>query len=118
MYLLKAICDFDIGSQDRVAQAKHPHFFSETDLSQIKCVQTSQQTEVLFFILRMLKKVLSNTFTTLRGDKIHHYHTQTRFLKMCIHLVYIFSTTQPSKTLVFSFKPENQQQFLERRMLN
>lgn len=47
---LKAISDFNIGTQDRVAQAKHPHFFSETELYQITCVQTSQQTRVLFFI--------------------------------------------------------------------
>lgn len=42
MHPLKAICDFNIGTQDRVAQAKHSHFFSETELYQIKCVQTSQ----------------------------------------------------------------------------
>lgn len=100
MYPLKAIYDFNIGTQDRVAQAKHPHFFSETVISDKVCAKQSANWSVAFYFEDELKKMLCNTFTTLIGDKINHYHPQTWLLKTCIHLV------QPSPVNLLFF-PSN-----------
>lgn len=60
MYPLKAICDINIGTQDRVAQAEHLHLFSETKLYQIKCVQTSQQQGCCLNIYPPSSHILNN----------------------------------------------------------
>lgn len=49
MYPLKAIYDFNIGTQDRVAQAKHPHFFSETVISDKVCAKQSANWGCAFY---------------------------------------------------------------------
>lgn len=47
---LKAICDFNTGTQDRLAQAKHPHFFSEIRVVSDKvCANQPANWAVVFY---------------------------------------------------------------------
>lgn len=50
MYPLKAICDFNWGTQDRLAQPKHPHFFSEVRVVSDKvCANQPANWAVAFY---------------------------------------------------------------------
>lgn len=50
MYPLKAICDFNRGTQDRLTQPKHPHFFSEVRVVSDKvCANQPANWAVAFY---------------------------------------------------------------------